>query len=93
MAGGRMRTERYAPVNGVLVVTKDPLPDKVGSIHLAKQSASRPQTGTIRMSDTEAFPAGWQIVFAPHSGVIADLDGEAVLLLMPSEVLAVVRPC
>lgn len=88
-----MRTEEhgYAPVNGILVVRKDPLPDKIGEIHLAQQRQARPQTGEILMSDHEGYEAGQRIVFAPHSGVLADLDGEVVLLMNVAEVLAVVR--
>lgn len=81
----------YAPVNGILVVRRDPLPDKVGEIHLAQQRQARPQTGEILMSDNPDYLAGERIVFAPHSGVLADLEGEIVLLMNPAEVLAVVR--
>lgn len=81
----------YAPVNGILVVRRDPLPDKVGEIHLAQQRQARPQTGEILMSDNADYLAGERIVFAPHSGVLADLEGEIVLLMNPAEVLAVVR--
>ncbi len=85
-----MRTS-YAPVNGILVVTPDPLPDKIGEIHLAAQRQARPQTGRVKMSDHVDYPAGGRIVFAPHSGVVATLDGETVLLMNVAEVLAVVR--
>ncbi len=90
MVGDGMRTS-YAPVNGILVVRRDPLPDKVGEIHLAQQRQARPQTGEILMSDNPDYLAGERIVFAPHSGVLADLEGEIVLLMNPAEVLAVVR--
>ena len=83
-------TTRAVPANGILMVRKDPLPEKVGEIVLPKQLQSRPQTGTVLASDTPAYPEGCQIVFAPHAGVVAMIDGEALILLAPSEVLAVV---
>ena len=85
-----MRTS-YAPVNGILVVKKDPLPDKIGEIALPQQRQARPQTGEILMSDHPEYLAGTRIVFAPHSGVLAELDGEVVLMMNVAEVLAVVR--
>lgn len=88
-----MTTEApYEPVNGILVVRRDPLPEKVGEIHLAQQRQARPQTGTILSSASSDFLPGIQVVFAPHSGVLALLNGEPLLLMNPAEVLAVVLP-
>lgn len=88
-----MRTEAsYEPVNGILVVRRDPLPDSVGEIALPQQRQARPQTGTILATASPDFLPGLQIVFAPHAGVLALIDGEPLLLMSPSEVLAVVLP-
>lgn len=80
----------FTPVNNILVVRPDPLPDKVGEIHLAAQRQARPQTGEVLDSADPAYWSGQKIVFAPHSGVLAEIGGEVLLLMMPSEVLAVV---
>lgn len=82
----------YTPVNGILVVRKDPEPETVGEIVLPQQRQARPQTGTIVMSDAPNYRPGEQIVFAPHSGVLAQIRGELLVLMNPSEVLAVVMP-
>lgn len=81
----------FTPVNNILVVRPDPLPEKVGAIHLAAQRQARPQTGEVLDSADPHYTAGQHIVFAPHSGVVAEIGGEALLLMMPSEVLAVVE--
>lgn len=84
-----MRTD-FTPVNNILVVRPDPLPEKVGAIHLAQQRQARPQTGEVLDSASPDYYGGQKIVFAPHSGVVAEIGGDALLLMMPSEVLAVV---
>lgn len=81
----------FTPVNNIMVVRPDPLPEKVGAIHLAAQRQARPQTGEVLDSADPHYTAGQHIVFAPHSGVVAEIGGEALLLMMPSEVLAVVE--
>ena len=80
------------PMNGFLVVKKDPVPKNIAGIVLAEQNSLRPCSGKVVIpspSLQEDYPEGTRVLFGKFAGETFSVDGgDPVTLLHQREVQA-----
>lgn len=81
--------------NGFLLVSPDPIPDKVGDIVLPEQNALRPLSGVVALPSISCaadYPEGKRVVYGRYSGESISIDMEAYKLLHETEIQCVIDP-
>ena len=82
---------RMRPMNGFVVVSKDPLPNKAGEIVLPEQNSMRPVSGRVLIpspSLANDYPEGTRVLFGKHAGETFKVEEQVVTLLHSSEIQA-----